>query len=43
MLGDLLSREKSRDVRNELKERISEIWKRTFDTAFYQVRVCVYY
>ncbi|KAF8381405.1 npp-15, partial [Pristionchus pacificus] len=38
MLGDLLSREKSRDVRNELKERISEIWKRTFDTAFYQIQ-----
>ncbi|GMT04531.1 hypothetical protein PENTCL1PPCAC_26705 [Pristionchus entomophagus] len=39
MLGDLLSRENSKEVENGLRERINQVWKRTFDSRFYQMEV----
>ncbi|GMR32239.1 hypothetical protein PMAYCL1PPCAC_02434 [Pristionchus mayeri] len=38
MLGDLVSREKTKEVMEGLKERINEIWKRSFDAKFYQMQ-----
>ncbi|GMT33798.1 hypothetical protein PFISCL1PPCAC_25095, partial [Pristionchus fissidentatus] len=38
MLGDLANRDKSGKIVEELRERINEVWKRTFDNRFYQIQ-----